>query len=78
MAIKVLINSSTPDIVADLSINGIIVTGGLANLTGLENYLSKNLNLPVLISENADNAVVLGLGKLIADEKYLNKIISLT
>lgn len=78
MAIKVLINSATPDIVSDLSINGIIVTGGLANLTGLENYLSKNLNLPVLISENADNAVVLGLGKLIADEKYLNKIISLT
>ena len=78
MAIKVLINSATPDIVSDLSINGIIVTGGLANLTGLENYLSKNLNLPVLISENADNAVVLGLGKLIADEKYLNKIINLT
>lgn len=78
MAIKVLINSATPDIVSDLSINGIIVTGGLANLTGLENYLSKNLNLPVLISENADNAVVLGLGKLIANEKYLNKIISLT
>ena len=78
MAIKVLINSATPDIVSDLYINGIIVTGGLANLTGLENYLSKNLNLPVLISENADNAVVLGLGKLIADEKYLNKIINLT
>lgn len=78
MAIKVLINSASPDIVSDLSINGIIVTGGLANLTGLENYLSKNLNLPVLISENTENAVVLGLGKLIADEKYLNKIIDLT
>ena len=78
MAIKVLINSSSPDIVSDLSVNGIIVTGGLANLTGLENYLSKNLNLPVLISEDCENAVILGAGKLIADNKYLKKVIDLT
>ncbi len=78
MAIKVMINSCNPDIVSDLSINGIIVTGSLANLTGLENYLSKNLNLPVKICEDCDNAVILGAGKLIADEKYLNKVINLT
>lgn len=78
MAIKILINNATPDIVSDLSINGIIVTGSLAKITGLENYLSKNLNLPVLISEDCDNAVILGAGKIIADNKYLNKIISLT
>jgi len=78
MAIKVLINSATPDIVSDISLNGIVVTGGVANLSGLENYLTKCLNLPVIISENAENAVVLGLGKIIADEKYLNKIINLS
>lgn len=78
MAIKVLINSSSPDIVSDLAINGIVVTGALANLTGLENYLSKNLNLPITISENCENAVVLGAGKLIADSKYLKRIVDLT
>ncbi len=78
MAIKVMINSASPDIVSDLSLNGIIVTGGLANLTGLENYLSKNLNLPVKVSEDADNAVIIGAGKLIADEDYLKKVVSLT
>lgn len=78
MAIKVLINSSTPDIVSDLSVNGIIVTGAMANLTGLENYLSKNLNLPVKICEDCENAVILGAGKLIADNKYLKKVIDLT
>lgn len=78
MAIKVLINSSSPDIVSDLSINGIIVTGALANLTGLENYLVKNLNLPILISEECENAVILGAGKLIADNRYLKKVIDLT
>ncbi len=78
MAIKVMINSASPDIVSDLSINGIIVTGGLANLTGLENYLSKNLNLPVQICDDAFNAVVLGAGKLIADEEYLKKVVNLT
>lgn len=78
MAIKVLINSANPDIVADLSVNGIIVTGALANLTGLENYLAKNLNLPITISEDCENAVILGAGKLIADAKYLKKVIDLT
>jgi len=78
MAIKVMINSASPDIVSDLSINGIVVTGGLANLTGLENYLSKNLNLPIMISEDAENSVILGAGKLIADESYLKKVVSLT
>lgn len=78
MAIKVLINSSNPDIVADLSINGIVITGTMANLTGLENYLSKNLNLPITICEDCDNAVILGAGKLIADNKYLMKVINLT
>ena len=78
MAIKVLINSASPDIVSDLSINGVIVTGGMAHLTGLENYLSKNLNLPVLICEDADSAVIIGAGKLIADEDYLKKVVNLT
>lgn len=78
MAIKVLINSSSPDIVADLSINGIVVSGALANLTGLENYLSKNLNLPITISEDCENAVILGAGKLIADNRYLKKVVDLT
>jgi len=78
MAIKVLINSTSPDIVSDLSINGIVVTGALANLTGLENYLSKNLNLPITISEDCENAVILGAGKLIADNRYLKKVVDLT
>lgn len=78
MAIKVLINSASPDIVSDLSVNGIVITGGLAKLTGLENYLSKNLNLPIIISEECENAVILGAGKLIADARYLKKVVDLT
>ena len=78
MAVKVLINSASPDIISDLSVNGIIVTGQMAKLTGLENYLSKNLNLPVTICEECENAVILGAGKLIADTNYLNKIIENT
>lgn len=78
MAVKVLINSASPDIISDLSVNGIIVTGQMANLTGLENYLSKNLDLPVTICEECENAVILGAGKLIADTNYLNKIIENT
>ena len=74
-AIKLILNNATPDIISDISINGIIVTGGLANIIGLENYLSKNLNLPVTIVEDPTNAVIIGAGKIIADNKTLKTII---
>ena len=75
MCIKMLLNKASPDIISDISINGIVVSGGLANIVGLENYLSKYLNLPVLIADDPLNAVVLGAGKLIADTKHLKKVL---
>lgn len=75
LAVKMLLNRASPDIISDISINGIVVSGGLANIVGLENYLSKYLNLPITIADDPSNCVILGAGKLIADEKYFKKVI---
>ncbi len=73
-AINGIINVCKPDIVADITESGVVVSGGGSQITGLENYFRKSLNLPVKVSENATNSVILGAGKLISDEFLLEKV----
>ena len=73
-AINGIINSCKPDIVADITETGIIVSGGGSQITGLENYFRKNLNLSVKVPDSAINSVILGAGKLISDEFLLEKV----
>ena len=74
-AIEDVLNNSSPDIVADISNNGIYVTGGLANMTGLENYLKKRLRLPVYLDQKPEESTIIGAGKLLSDKKTLASII---
>lgn len=59
-AIEHLLFNCTTDIIGDITKNGIYVVGGLANITGLESYLSKNLNLPITIPDEPENCTILG------------------
>ena len=73
--IEGIINACKPDIIADITEGGLTVSGGGAYITGLENYFRKALNLPVIVSENAQNAVIMGAGKLLSDEFLLEKVL---
>lgn len=59
-AIEHLLFNCTTDIINDITKNGIYIVGGLANFTGLESFLSKNLNLPIIIPEEPENCTILG------------------
>lgn len=59
-AIEHLLYNCSADIINDVTKNGIYVIGGLANITGLENYLSKKLNMPIIIPEEPENCTILG------------------
>lgn len=58
-----LLYSCTADVVSDITQNGVYVVGGLANITGLENFLSKSLNLQVIIPDEPENCTVMGIVK---------------
>lgn len=60
MSVERLLHLCSPDVVADITTNGIIVTGGLANMSGLEKYLSAKLNLKVFIPDQPENCAILG------------------
>jgi rod shape-determining protein MreB len=74
-AIEDVLNNCSPDIVADISNNGVYITGGLASLTGIENYFKKRLRLPIIMSDKPEEACIIGAGKLLSDKKALSTII---
>ena len=68
ISIEQILHICTPDIIADITENGIIVFGGVANMVGLEDYLSKKLNLKVKVLEQPENSTVLGGALLLSEQ----------
>lgn len=69
-SVEQLLHLCSPDIIADITSNGIIVSGGVANIVGLEDYLSKKLNLKVFIPEQPENCAILGAAMYLNDKNY--------
>lgn len=76
-AIQATINSSPANVVEDIQNQGIYIMGGASLITGLEQYLRKRLNLPVLIQDQTTAVDVLGAGKLLSDTQLLKVLASL-
>jgi rod shape-determining protein MreB len=57
------IGSSPPDLVQDVLTNGITLTGGGGMLGGLDMLISQETDVPVHVTEQPLEAVVLGAGK---------------
>ena len=57
------IGSSPPDLVQDVLTNGITLTGGGGMLSGLDMLLSQQTEVPVHVTKQPLEAVVLGAGK---------------
>ena len=53
------------DIVADIYNNGIMFVGGASKIAGLYEYAKKKLDLPIIVPEDPQDAVILGAGKLL-------------
>lgn len=73
--IETTLNILAPEISGDVARNGILVTGGFADIAGLEKYLRNEINLAVTVSENAKNACIIGAGKLLSNINELKVIL---
>ena len=73
-AIRVALERTPPELSADISDRGIILTGGGALLKNLDKRIREETGLPVSIADDPLCSVVLGTGKMLSDFKLLRKI----
>src|SRR5436309_1005221 len=73
-AIRVALERTPPELSADISDRGIVLTGGGAMLKNLDKRIREETGLPVSIAEDPLASVVLGTGKMLTDFKLLRRV----
>ena len=73
-AIRVALERTPPELSADISDRGIVLTGGGALLKNLDKRIREETGLPVSIAEDPLASVVLGTGKMLTDFRLLRRV----
>lgn len=73
--IEVSISTLPPEMTTDVLNHGILFTGGVAQMVGLDEFLKKNLSYPFIIAENPEDTTILGAGKLLGDSELLDVVL---
>lgn len=72
--IKSALESTPPELVADIYERGIVLTGGGALLRGLDTLIAQKAEVPVRVAEDPITAVVRGAGALLEDDELLHDV----
>lgn len=73
-AIRTALDRTPPELSADLSERGIVLTGGVSLLRNLDNKIRVATGLPVSIADDPFSSVVRGAGKMLGDFKLLRRL----
>ena len=73
-AIRVALERTPPELSADISDRGIVLTGGGALIKNLDKRIREETGLPVSIADDPLASVVLGTGKMLSDFRLLRQV----
>jgi rod shape-determining protein MreB and related proteins len=73
-AIRVALERTPPELSADISDRGMVLTGGGALLKNLDKRIREETGLPVSIADDPMASVVLGTGKMVGDFRLLRLV----
>jgi rod shape-determining protein MreB len=73
-AIRIALERTPPELSADISDRGMVLTGGGALLRNLDKRIREETGLPVSIAENPLTSVVMGTAKMLDNFTLLRKI----
>jgi rod shape-determining protein MreB len=73
-AIRVALERTPPELSADISDRGIVLTGGGGLLRNLDKRIREETGLPVSIAEDPMSCVVIGTGKMLTEFKLLRRL----
>lgn len=74
-AIKLTIEETPPELLADMMDRGIILAGGGALLRGLDKLLQESTHIPVFVAEDPLTCVVRGTGQVLENLDHLQSIL---
>jgi rod shape-determining protein MreB len=74
-AVKVALESTPPELSADIVDKGIVMSGGGSQLRNLNYVLSQATGLPVFVAEEPLNCVALGTGKVLENKEALKHLL---
>jgi len=75
-AVKVTLENTPPELAADIVDRGIVLTGGGALLTRLDEVLRDATGLPVVVAEDPLLCVALGTGRALEELKRLRNVLT--
>ncbi len=73
-AVKLTLEATPPELAADAMNNGIVLAGGGALLKGMDELISAETGMPVLIANDPLDCVVIGTGRML-EEMHVNPAI---
>jgi rod shape-determining protein MreB len=74
-AVRSTLDRCPPELAGDLVSRGIVLTGGGAQLRGLDARLQHEIGVPVLVADRPRDSVVLGTGTVIEHFDQLQKVV---
>ncbi|TAK57020.1 rod shape-determining protein, partial [Patescibacteria group bacterium] len=75
-SVKEVLETTPPEIIADVMRNGVHLVGGGALIKGLDRLLHEVLKMPVYVAEDPLTAIARGTGIILEDlEKYQEALI---
>jgi rod shape-determining protein MreB len=72
--VKTALESTPPELSADIVDRGIVMTGGGSLLSGLSGVLHQSTGVPVIVSDRALHCVVLGTGRILEEASLFKGI----
>ena len=62
-AIRSVLEQTPPEMVADISHNGITLTGGVSRLRGLPEALEEHAHMPVMLADDGEDCIIAGMSQ---------------
>ena len=72
-AIRTVLEETPPELAADIFDRGIVLSGGGAQLRGLDHYVAMHTGIPTVVTENPQTSVVRGTGLALENFEVLKR-----